>query len=55
MSVEFWVRLWRGRAASLLRYEGEMVIVSVAGEELSLPKETWMSLPPYVISSAVAV
>ena len=54
MDVEFWVRMWRGQAASLLHYEGETAIVYVAGEELTLPKETWMSLPLYENNWAAA-
>ncbi|MFC7556251.1 hypothetical protein ACFQU7_36105 [Pseudoroseomonas wenyumeiae] len=54
MSSEFWVRLWRGQAASLLHYQGDTAMVYVAGEELTLPRATWSALPPYEPPSAAA-
>jgi hypothetical protein len=47
MAEECWVRLWSGKAASLMHYQGEKAVVYVAGEEMVLSREFWASLPPY--------
>jgi hypothetical protein len=47
MKDECWVRLWAGQAVSLMQYQGERVIVYLAGEELELERSVWASLPPY--------
>jgi hypothetical protein len=47
MNEEHWVRVLAGRAVSLMRRQGEKVVVYLAGEEMELDTEVWFSLPPY--------
>ncbi|MBO1073795.1 hypothetical protein [Roseomonas marmotae] len=47
MIEECWVRVYAGQAACLMHYEGDVAIVYLAGEEMTMEKSAWASLPPY--------
>jgi hypothetical protein len=45
MAGIFSAKLWNGQVASFVRSDGELLIVSVAGQERTISRDMWRQLP----------
>jgi hypothetical protein len=45
MAGIFLAKLWNGQVASFVRSDGDLLVVSVAGQERKISRDVWRQLP----------